>query len=232
MAWQSHVGQAQPVIGVCVVEDHPLYRAALVRTLEGEPDIRVDATAGSVEEFLAWRVPPGRVVVLDLGLPGAHDSAAVVAVSSAGHRALVVSAHAGQTEVLGAMAAGARGYLTKDAEASEVLRAVRAIAAGHSYVSPTLASFLLESADARNIQVRLPLSAREREVLSLLAAGERDQDIADALAISVRTVRSHLDRIREKTGRRRRSELTRLAIEESIAQPAPREKPVPAPRSR
>jgi DNA-binding NarL/FixJ family response regulator len=219
MSWQSRAAKEQPVIDVCVVEDHPLYRAALVRAIEGEPDIRVEATAGSVEEFLAWRLPPGRVVLLDLKLPGVHDSAAVVTVSSAGHRALVVSASNGRTEVLGAIAAGARGYLTKDAEAGEVLRAVRAVAEGHSYVSPTLASFLLESANARSVRVRLPLSARERDVLSLLAAGERDQDIADELAISVRTVRSHLDRIREKTGRRRRSELTRLAIEESIAQP-------------
>jgi DNA-binding NarL/FixJ family response regulator len=219
MAGWGEAADSQEVIDVCVVEDHPLYRAALVRALDEEPGIRVAATTGSVEEFLAWRIPPGQVVILDLKLPGAHDSAAVVAVSSAGHRVLVVSAHAGQAEVLGAMAAGARGYLTKDAEATEVLRAVRAVAAGHSYVSPTLASFLLDSANARNTRIRLPLSAREREVLSLLAAGERDQDIAEALSISVRTVRSHLDRIRDKTGRRRRSELTRLAIEESIAQP-------------
>jgi DNA-binding NarL/FixJ family response regulator len=146
----------------------------------------------------------------------------VITVSGAGHRVLVVSASDDQSEVLAAMSAGARGYLTKDAEAEEIVRAVRVIAAGDSYVSPTLASFLLDSSRRRNARVRLPLSGREQQVLSLLAAGERDQDIADALFISVRTVRSHLDRIREKTGRRRRSELTRLAIEEGIAQPEER----------
>jgi len=214
-AWQPD----QPSIDVCIVEDHPLYRAALSRALDEAPGIRVETTAGSVEEFLAWRIPPGRIIILDLKLPGAQDSAAVVAVATAGHRVLVVSAHAERTEVMGAMAAGARGYLTKDAEAAEIVRAVRAVAAGNSYVSPTLASFLLDAANARTARVRLELSGRERQVLSLLAAGERDQDIADALSISVRTVRSHLDRIRDKTGRRRRSELTRLAIEESILQP-------------
>jgi DNA-binding NarL/FixJ family response regulator len=210
---------AQQPIDVCIVEDHPLYRAALARSLGEAPGVTVEVSAGSVEEFLAYRRPPGRVVIVDLNLPGVQDAAAVVTVSGAGHRVLVVSAQGGQADVLAAMAAGARGYLTKDADADEIVRAVRAIAAGNSYVSPTLASFLLDSSRSRDARVRLPLSGRERQVLSLLAAGERDQDIADALAISVRTVRSHLDRIREKTGRRRRSELTRLAIEEGIAEP-------------
>jgi DNA-binding NarL/FixJ family response regulator len=214
--------EQQPPIGVCVVEDHPLFRAALVRALSDAPGITVEAIAGSVEEFLAFRQPPGTVAIVDLGLPGARGAAAVITVSGAGHRVLVVSASDDQSEVLAAMSAGARGYLTKDAEAEEIVRAVRVIAAGNSYVSPTLASFLLDSSRRRNARVRLPLSGREQQVLSLLAAGERDQDIADALFISVRTVRSHLDRIREKTGRRRRSELTRLAIEEGIAQPEER----------
>jgi DNA-binding NarL/FixJ family response regulator len=206
-------------IPVCVVEDHPLYRAALVRELAAAPGIDVEANAGSVEEFLAYRVPAGRVVIVDLKLPGAHDAAAVLTVCDAGHRVLVVSAQGGRADVLAAMAAGARGYLTKDADADEILRAVRVVWGGGTYISPTLASLLLDSSRLRDARLRLPLSERERQVLSLLAAGERDQDIADALAISVRTVRSHLDRIREKTGRRRRPELTRLAIEEGIAGP-------------
>jgi DNA-binding NarL/FixJ family response regulator len=216
---------APPEVLVCIVEDHPLYRAALVRALSEVDWIRVEVTAGSIEEFLAHRCPPGRLVVLDLKLPGMHDAAAVVTMTGAGHQVLVVSAHSGSNDVLGAIAAGARGYLTKDAEAAEIVRAVRTIAAGSSYVSPTLASFLLDSSRARDSRYRVPLSARERQVLSLLAAGERDQDIAEALAISVRTVRSHLDRIREKTGRRRRPDLTRLAIEEGIASPPPASPP-------
>ncbi|HKT04410.1 MAG TPA: response regulator transcription factor [Rugosimonospora sp.] len=203
-------------IDTCVVEDHPLYRAALIRTLEAAPGFNVAASAGSVEEFLAYREPPGRVVILDLGLPGASGAAAVLAVCGAGHRVLVISAQGRPPDVLGAVAAGARGYLTKDADADEILRAVRTIWADNTYVSPTLASFLLDSARDRYTPVQPALSGREREVLSLLAAGERDQDIAQTLGISVRTVRSHLDRIREKTGRRRRPELTRLAIEEGI----------------
>lgn len=206
---------------VSVVEDHPLYRAALVRTLVDSPDVTLGATAGSVEEFLASRQPTGGVVILDLKLPGVCDAAAVMQVVGLGYRVLVVSAHGAQADVLAAIAAGARGYLTKDADADEVLRAVREVAAGNSYVSPTLASFLLDSSRGKYPGLRQPLTDREREVLSLLAAGERDADIARQLIISVRTVRSHLDRIRDKTGRRRRPDLTRLAIEEGIAHDPP-----------
>ena len=204
------------MIEVHVVEDHPLYRAALVRALNEGELTTVGVTAQSVEEFAAYRCPPGTIVVLDMKLPGKSDAAAVLEVVRMGFRVLVVSAQGGQSDVLAAIAAGARGYVTKDADAEEIRRAVRELAAGHSYVSPTLAAFLLDSSRARNGVVALPLSDRERQVLALLAEGERDQDIADRLSISVRTVRSHLDRIREKTGRRRRPDLTRFAIEEGI----------------
>ncbi|GAA1981576.1 response regulator transcription factor [Amycolatopsis minnesotensis] len=204
-------------IRVAVVEDHPLYRAAVARVLEEAPDIELGAVADSVARFAVCRQPAGSVVVLDLKLRGVADAAAVLEVVGMGHRVLVVSAHAGQAEVLGAISAGARGYLSKDADGDEILRAIREIAAGNSYVSPTLASFVLNSSRERNAGPKLVLSERERQVLSLVAAGERDQDIAELMSISVRTVRSYLDRIRDKTGRRRRPELTRLAIEEGIA---------------
>ena len=203
----------QPRIRVGVIEDHPLYRTAVARVLAEAADIDLGPVADSVPTFAASREPAGCVVVLDLKLRGVTDSAAVHKVVSMGHKVLVVSAHAGQEEVLGAISAGARGYLSKDADGADILRAVREIAAGNTYVSPALASFLLNSArGAKSV-----LSDRERQVLSLVAAGERDVDIAEAMSISVRTVRSYLERIRDKTGRRRRPELTRFAIEEGIS---------------
>lgn len=209
------VDGGQP-IRVGVIEDHPLYRSAVVRVLSSAGDIEVTSVADSVARFAADR-PPAGVVILDLKLRGVQDSAAVLEVTGMGHRVLVVSAHAGQQEVLGAIAAGAKGYLSKDVDGDEILRAVREIASGNSYVSPTLASFVLNSSSRREYGPKIELSEREREVLSLVAAGERDQDIAETMSISVRTVRSYLDRIRDKTGRRRRPELTRYAIEEGIA---------------
>jgi DNA-binding NarL/FixJ family response regulator len=213
-------------IEIHVVEDHPLYRAALVQALGASDDMRVGLTARSVEEFAAfWRTrqpqrpaqrrPPGPVVMLDLRLPGASGAAAVSTMVDLGFAVLVLSACGDRSDVLAAMSAGASGYLTKDADIDEIHRAVRKVAAGNRYVALTLAGYLLGSR-ARHAPVQPPLSDRERQVLALLADGGRDQDIADKLSISVRTVRSHLDRIREKTGRRRRPELTRLAIEKSI----------------
>lgn len=204
-----------PQTEVHVIEDHPLFRAALVRVLDGAPDMRVGVSAGSVDEFAAYRRQPGAVVTVDLRLPRVQGAEAVAAVTGMGFRVLVISAHGGQSEVLSALAAGARGFLTKEADTDEVRRAVRQVATGSRYVSPSLAAFLLDTR-LRTHERRLVLSARERQVLALLAAGERDRDIADRLSISVRTVRSHLDHIREKTGRRRRPDLTRLAIEKGI----------------
>ena len=215
----------QPVLSgrilVGVVEDHPLYRAAVARVLEETPDMELGVVADSVARFAAGRQSPGGVVVLDLKLHGVRDAAAVLEIVGMGHKVLVVSAHAGQPEVLGAIAAGARGYLSKDADGAEILRAIRAIAAGNSYVSPILAAFVLNQSRERQAGPRIELSAQERRVLSLVAAGERDSDIAEAMSISIRTVRSYLDRIRDKTGRRRRPELTRFAIEEGIAHQQP-----------
>jgi DNA-binding NarL/FixJ family response regulator len=201
-------------ITVGVIEDHPMYRSALTQLLGAAPGFEVDAAAESVAQFAARRRYQDSVVILDLRLPGVRDSAAVMAVVAMGHKVLVVSAHASQNEVLGAMAAGARGFLSKDVDGDEILRALRQIAAGDSYVSPTLASFMLTA--ARHAGPIMELSGRERQVLSLVASGERDQDIAAQLDISIRTVRSYLDRIRDKTGQRRRSELTRYAIEQGV----------------
>ncbi|PXY27278.1 LuxR C-terminal-related transcriptional regulator [Prauserella muralis] len=207
-------------VTVGVIEDHPLYREALARVLYEAEDVRLGAVADSVGRFAASGQPADSVVVLDLKLRGLADVGAVRQLVGMGYRVLVLSAYAGRDEVLSAIAAGAHGYLTKDADGEEILAAVQDVAAGGSHVSPVLASFVL---DAQRAGSRLDLSEREREVLSLVAAGERDQDIAEAMHISVRTVRSYLDRIRDKTGRRRRPELTRLAIEQGIASPGGRE---------
>ncbi len=147
---------------------------------------------------------------------GVRDSAAVLALTGMGHRVLVLSAWTGRAEVHGALAAGARGYLSKHADGVEIVRAVHEIAAGNRYLSSSIANAVLDVPGRRGGGSLPELSDREREVLGRLALGERDQDIACALAISVRTVRSYLDRVRDKTGLRRRPELTRYAIEHGV----------------
>jgi len=208
---QAQLSQAPPdQIDVCIVDDHPLYRIGLAWCLSEEPGVRVGVMAGSVEEFLAWRRTAGQVVLLDLDLPGTAGPAAVVAVTAAGHRVLVISA--GPELVRPAMSAGARGYLTKDTEPTVVAQAVRAVAAGGRYVAPHLAAALFDGDGTTGLVGGAGLTRREKEVLARVAGGDRDRDIADALRINLSTVRSHLDRIRDKTNCRRRSELTRYAI--------------------
>ncbi|GAB3874120.1 response regulator transcription factor [Kibdelosporangium lantanae] len=204
-------------IRVGVIEDHPLYRDAVERLLREANGIELDTVAGSVAQFAARkRDDSSGVVLLDMRLPGLQGAPAVMEVVGMGFRVLVLSAYSERSEVLGAMAAGASGYLSKDCDADEILHAVRVVADGNTYMSPMLASHVLDAFADRNSGPTIELSTRERQVLSLVAAGERDQDIAQTLEISIRTVRSYLDRIRDKTGQRRRPELTRYAIEMGV----------------
>jgi DNA-binding NarL/FixJ family response regulator len=173
---------------------------------------------GSVPVPATKRAAP-ELVILDLGLPGMHGAHAVRHVCERGAKVLVVSAEGSQSDVLDAIAAGASGYLTKSAEPGEITAAVHIVASGETYVSPTLPAYILRAAKQDQASAPHALTAREREILALVAAGERDSDIAEQLFISVRTVRSHLDRIRDKTGRRRRADLTRLAVEQGIVPP-------------
>lgn len=195
---------------VAVVEDHPLFRAVVVDVLRQTPDLRVIAAGPSIDELGPIDDPAPDVVLFDLHVPGRSGADGVRFLSERGISVLVVSASAHRDDVLDAIAAGASGYLTKDADGPELVGAVREVAAGRSHVSPTLAGYLMHG---KRRDPAHELTEREREVLALLAGGETDQEIAGMLCISVRTVRSHLDRIRAKTGRRRRAELARLAFE-------------------
>lgn len=204
------------MISVAVIEDHPLFRQGIVQSLRAAPEIDVVAAAGSIEEFEDHSEARPDVILLDLHLPGLDGVSGVERLVERQFTVLVVSATSTRQVVLDAMAAGASGYVTKEAESDELHRAVTHVSGGGTYVSSTLASFLL-TASAHEDPYRL--TSWEKEILNLLAQGERDQDIAEQLHLSTATVRSHLDRIRDKTGHRRRSELTRLAIQEGLVEP-------------
>jgi DNA-binding NarL/FixJ family response regulator len=204
------------MIRVAIVEDHPVFRKGLMQVIETAEGLELAGVARSVDEFDALRLGGGVIVLLDLQLPGTRLEGpdAVAHLAGSGHQVLVVSASEQPADVVQAIGAGARGYLSKQAEETEILGAIQAVAQGRTYVSATLAGYLLETP--------IPITAREREILELVAGGETDQDIADQLTISVRTVHSHLDRIRDKTGSRRRADLTRFAIKRGII-PRPRQ---------
>jgi len=207
------------VIRVGIVEDHPVFRQGLVQIVEDAPNLELTIARRSIEDWDQARPEPPAVVLLDLNLPGVGGADGVHRVCEQGYVVLVISAAGTRSHVVDAIAAGASGYLTKDADTDEIVDAVETVASGRTYISPTLAAYLLETDQRRDGPAGLQLTGREREVLALLAQGERDQDIAERLFISIRTVRSHLDRIRDKTGRRRRPDLTRLAVEHGIVWP-------------
>ncbi|WIX78574.1 response regulator transcription factor [Amycolatopsis carbonis] len=204
-------------IRVAVIEDHPLYRRSLERVLAESPDIELGAVVDSVARFHVERQPPGSVVLLDLGLPGVAGAAAVLEVCELGHHVLVVSAQAESEQVLAAISAGAKGFLSKDVDVDELLTAIRAVAEGGSYVSAVVAGMIIKDNTERPVaRPEMELSPREEQVLRLVAAGERDIDIAAILDIGVRTVRGYLDRIRDKTGERRRPGLVKEAIRRGL----------------
>lgn len=207
-------------VDVAVIEDHPLYRHAVVRVLTEAEGIELGAVVDSVARFHVHPQPPGSVVLLDLGLPGIAGAAAVLQVCELGHHVLVVSAQAEPEQVLGAIAAGAKGFLSKDVDVDELLIAIRTVARGRAYVSAVVAGMIIkDNADRPVSAPDVALSAREKQVLRLVAAGERDVDIARILGIGVRTVRGYLDRIRDKLGERRRAGLVRKAIQLGLASP-------------
>jgi DNA-binding NarL/FixJ family response regulator len=201
------------VLRVAIVEDHPLYRQGLIQTIEESPTLELAAATITIAEFEALD-ETFDVVILDLHLPDAAGAEAVTRVVARCPAVLVVSASDDRESVVEAISAGASGYLTKASDAAEVVQAATTVAGGEAYVSPKLAAYLLRDARNAGAEHEFALTDREREILSLLAQGEKDSEIAEQLYISIRTVRSHLDRIRDKTGRRRRADLTRLALEQ------------------
>ncbi|MGF1647320.1 MAG: response regulator [Kineosporiaceae bacterium] len=214
-AW-APTGVPKATLHVAIIEDHPLYREALERALATDDHIALDVSAGSLEEFSARVRTRPDVVVADLRLPGLGGFDGIRRLVAQGHAVLVLSGSVEGSDVVGAISEGARGYISKDAQAHEILAALRTVAAGRTYVSPTLAGLLLQASRLQEEPEVRNLSDRERAVLALVAAGHTDHQIAHRLGIGVSTVRSHLDRIRDKTGQRRRADLTRFALEHEI----------------
>ena len=203
-----------------IVDDHAILRAGLRRVLDAEPDIDVVGEAPSAERavFEAISGQPD-VVLMDVMMPGKTGIEGMPAVLQAVPQAkvLVLSMQDDPRYVREAFAAGASGYVLKEAADSEVVGAVRAVAAGERYVHPSLGARLVaaEAEEQRKAEAD-PLSDREREVLRLLALGHTNQEIAKALFISVRTAETHRAHIMQKLRLTSRAELVRYALAEGM----------------
>ncbi|MFB7910541.1 response regulator [Kitasatospora sp. NPDC059146] len=212
-------------VRVMVVDDHPMWRDAVSRDL-AESGLDVVATAGDGEEAVRRaRACSPQVVVLDLNLPGL--SGAEVCRQVVGHdpavRVLVLSASGEHQDVLEAVKSGATGYLVKSAGREELLDAVRRTAVGDAVFTPGLAGLVLgefrrlAAEPAPSSAPAVPqLTARETEVLRLVAKGLSYRQIADRLVLSHRTVQNHVQNTLGKLQLHNRVELVRYAIEQGL----------------
>jgi len=216
----------EPRIRVMLVDDHSLVREGVRHVLAGTPEFEVVAEAGDGEA--AVRLAPGTrpdLVVLDLSLPGAGGlevTARLRAVLPT-VRVLILSVHDHPEYVLGAVRAGALGYLRKDTSPAELRAALLAVDQVESYFSPPVARHLSAAvrgdAPADDAGARLArLTPREREVLGGIAAGETSRAIATRLGLSPRTVESYRESLARKLDIRTVAGLTRFAVEAGLVQ--------------
>jgi DNA-binding NarL/FixJ family response regulator len=190
------------MIKVLIADDHPLVREALTQLLGSADDIEVVAVAADGQEAvdLAHETSPD-VVLMDLEMPHLNGIEATRALKATdeGARVVVLTTFSDRDRILGALDAGALGYLLKDAEPDEILRGVRAASRGDSPLAPRAAREMI-SDRAEGGGSGGALSAREREVLALVAEGLPNKLIARRLEISEKTVKTHLTRVFAEIG--------------------------------
>jgi two-component system, NarL family, response regulator NreC len=211
-------GNSKPpdAISVVLADDHAVVRSALRLMLEGETDIRVVAEAGDAES--AARYVTGhrpKVLILDINMPGGSGLAAIPQIrEQSPETEIVVLTMQDETAFAReALQNGVLGYILKEAASEELVKAVRMAANGRTYLQPELGARL--AAEPETVSPD-DLSERELEVLRLIALGHTNNEIAEQLFLSVRTVESHRAHIQQKLGMTTRSELVRYALERGL----------------
>ncbi len=207
-------------IRVLIVDDHAVVRSGLRLLLAQEPDLEPVGEAGTGREavFEARTLKPD-VILLDLVMPdqGGLDVLPALRHEHPEAKVLVLSMQDEPRYVREAFAAGASGYVLKEAADAEVVAAVREVAGGGRYVNPELGARLIAAeAETERLAEENPLSEREQEVLRLLALGHTNQEIAKQLYISVRTAETHRAHIMQKLRLQSRAELVRYALDHGL----------------
>ena len=209
---------ADPAIRVLIADDHPVVRQGLRTYLELQPDIEVAGEAGGGIEAAAQaeRLAPD-VVLLDMVMPEGDGLEALrrIRAGTGAPRVVVLTSFPADERVLEAMRAGAAGYLFKDAQPSELLAAIRAAHAGGAPLHPDAAARLV--GELRRPQASAPdLTARERDVLALVARGMANKAIAQRLSLSEKTVKAHVSAILRKLDVTDRTQAALRAVRERL----------------
>ena len=217
-----------PVISVLIADDQDLVREGLRMLLQAEPGITVAGEAGTGSEAItATRKLDPDVVLMDVRMPGMDGIEAAAHLIRAGSRAriLMLTTFDLDQYVYRAMRAGASGFLLKDASRDQLATAVRTVAAGEALLAPSITRRLIEdfcrrpAPDGAAAETTRQLTAREVEVVKLVARGLSNAEIAERLYLSDATVKSHIARVLAKLGLRDRVQVVVLAYETGIVRP-------------
>jgi two-component system response regulator NreC len=214
--------KTEGAIRVMLADDHRVLLGSLKLLLERHGcEVVGEATTGEEALAVAAKMRP-QVIVMDLEMPGTGGLAAAYRMKriAPATKVLILSAHEDESDVLEALnEAGAAGYLVKSDAPEELIGAVRAVAAGKRYLSPSVAPILLSrlrNPRPRGTAGNRPITLREREVLRLLSGGATSKDIALKLGISPKTAQAHRENLKAKLSLRSTAEMVRYAIEHKI----------------
>jgi two-component system response regulator NreC len=208
---------------VLLVDDHAIVRQGIEAVLTNEPEVEVIGAAGTGREavHLARELSP-EIVLMDLSMPdlGGVEATRLIVGESPQIKVLCLSMHADRSMVVDALSAGASGYVLKDCAAAELCDALRAVRNHHVYLSPAVAGVVVRDYLGRLAKMETAghshLTARERQVLQLIAEGHSTKDIAVGLKISAKTVATHREHLGAKLGIHGAAGLTRYAIRRGI----------------
>ncbi len=211
-------------VNILLADDHKITRTGLKALIEKETDFQVIAEAenGRRAVQLALKLEPD-VIVMDINMPDLNgiDATRQITAELPGVKVIALSMYADKRYVIGMLKAGVSGYLLKNCAFEELTAAIKSVVKGRNYMSSEVADKVMKGyADnlksTEQVVENVALSAREREVLQLIAEGKSSSDIADALFISVKTVSTHRKKIMEKLNTDNLADLIKYAIREGL----------------
>ncbi len=210
------------MIRVLLADDHAIVREGLRALLSREPDMQVVAEAGDGREALrlAQETRPD-VAAMDLSMPllNGLEAGRQMASWDRGPRPILLTMHAEDRYVLEALRAGIRGYVLKKQAGADLIRAIHEVVSGSVYLSPGISTVVAEAVRSPAPHLEDPLTAREREVLQLVAEGKTTKEISAILGVSVKTADAHRTRLMQELDIHDIASLTRYAIRQGLIQP-------------
>lgn len=206
-------------IRVLLCDDHPMVRSGFKQLLQSTLDIRVEQEAETGEEvYQMYRKSPTDVIIMDISMPGMGGLAASrhILEYDAKAKIMILTMYESQTLVARALKLGIKGYLTKRSDPEELIKAVRLIDKGRTYIEPSLANDIAVSTMTEDFDTLDILSPREFEVFSALADGRSVKDISSLLHLSPKTVGVHRTNVMKKLQTKNLSDITRMAIRHGV----------------